>query len=742
MNATSLLTLETPKTIEEIQVILERARKNKHKVRVVGSQHSTENAIYGRGHQEGLIVLSMTRFDEIRFTDNRGPEANSKGRRAWVRVEAGVHVAEQPYIHPVPAEHAQLRRWLARKGVALNLVGGVTHQTVVGFLSTGSSGGSWRHCLHDMVVEIELVDGEGAHRTLSRFAKDAAEQAMFRAAGVSLGLLGVIVSVTLEVDDDYHVLGTETFGSLTGVEAERRGQLVKTFCRDEEYGRLIWWPQNDHVQRWAAQRVAPRPDMKPIPYMPVGQRGIMDQIQACLLLTLMGNLGTLDDLRRVPAKLARARLPEYLQLVAAQETLRPLADRETPIEVLQRTPHYHWTQSRYRAPRRLVSPSHGDVAVELVIELLQLSSTLDSAAFPRFVERLMLAAADEATKRLLYLAEGRDPGLPPAELRAALDRYGNIVSSMLQPDRDVGPIGAEEVWQPIEKLLRVIYGGEAHGEELVDHLGGLFAAVLLPISSRPETEPVKRLASLVHAFLKRAVYDQAPMMVRGFFEENLGRTTGFYDHALDGLAMDRRMNHHLIQTKFSEIWVKGTNAEKALQRLTEYMAGKDLGEAKGDWTAERPLESLREALERLPRYGDAEQDVDALSPGERFSRQGVYSQELYGGKADHTFLLYPGQGEECACQGPCECERNWVRINLFWFAHNEGTPRRYFEQFWRVLEEAGVEYRCHWGKEMPDAPRWDDGFRENIRTFLEQRRALDPHGLFYTDHWQALLEGR
>jgi hypothetical protein len=489
--------------------------------------------------------------------------------------------------------------------------------------------------------------------------------------------------------------------------------------------------------------------MKPIPYLPVGVTDLMGQLRAGLLMTLIGNLATLDGLRRVPQKLAEARMPEYLRLIAARAALAPRGDGEEPVEVLERSPSYYWSQSRHRAPRRIAPRAATNMkSVSWLFELLLALAGLSEPSFWRFVDRALVAAADEALKRMLYLADGGSAA--GDELRAALDRYGNIVSDMLQPDRDVGPIGTgEHGWDRIEDVARELFGADVHRAELADALGELLAAILFPIPAKPGNDlPWELLAMLAHAFGRAAVYENVPEMVAWFFKDSLGTTTGFYDHAFDGLAVDRRINHHLVQTKFSELWVKSADAPAALERLTKYMR-------EGGGTAdEQTPTTLYDVLRDVPEPADAAAEdelalaVEAfrqrlepsqLDAGQRFQRQGVYSQEIYGGKASETFLLYPGQDKRCTCERRCSCGCNWVRINLFWFAYNERTPRAYFKQFWDDLAKAGITYRCHWGKEMPDEPCWDDAFKKNIKEFLARRQEMDPAGLFYTDYWQQTL---
>ena len=59
---------------------------------------------------------------------------------------------------------------LSNKGWALPDLGGITHQTVSGFLSTGSAGGSLHHDAKDGVQAMEIVDGTG--RVFSVSARD------------------------------------------------------------------------------------------------------------------------------------------------------------------------------------------------------------------------------------------------------------------------------------------------------------------------------------------------------------------------------------------------------------------------------------------------------------------------------------------------------------------------------------------------------------------------------------------
>src|SRR5262249_42760569 len=105
----------------------------------------------------------------------------------------------------------------------------------------GSAGGSLRHGFADAVIGIELVNGKGEVETLSP-GDDA-----FHAAGVAVGLLGVITRVRLRLQPSYFVKGDETNHE------ERDSFLRKVGCRyelsraldDVEFLHLNWYPQKE-----------------------------------------------------------------------------------------------------------------------------------------------------------------------------------------------------------------------------------------------------------------------------------------------------------------------------------------------------------------------------------------------------------------------------------------------------------------------------------------------------------------
>lgn len=148
-------------------------------------------------------------------------------------------------------------------------LGGITHQTVGGFLSTSSSGGSTQYSFEDSLVSVDIVTcqaGQGAAVTTFTRPANNPDDPFFAAGIASMGLFGIIVSATFSCSPQFYVEGSET------IEYTDKCSLInlfgaspslpdmKTFLQQTEYTRLMWWPQQNHVQDlsrmvvWQAKR--------------------------------------------------------------------------------------------------------------------------------------------------------------------------------------------------------------------------------------------------------------------------------------------------------------------------------------------------------------------------------------------------------------------------------------------------------------------------------------------------------
>src|SRR5258706_656356 len=87
--------------------------------------------------------------------------------RMRVTVQAGCHLGRDPRdpTRTSTWENSLLAQ-LESRGWALPDLGGGSHQTVSGFLMTGSCGGTVIHAIEDAVVGWRIVDGTGTGTAL------------------------------------------------------------------------------------------------------------------------------------------------------------------------------------------------------------------------------------------------------------------------------------------------------------------------------------------------------------------------------------------------------------------------------------------------------------------------------------------------------------------------------------------------------------------------------------------------
>lgn len=296
-----------PADESEVVSLVTRARAERRLLRVRGSGHSWAPAIEPPpSRAPDALSVSVDRLDALRF--ELDPDAQAPAEREHVKERylavcgAGIRVGFDPYDpnHRSTWQNG-LNYQLNTRNLALPDLGGISHQTVAGFLATGSSGGSLKYSVHDAIASVRLVDGTGAARTLS-MDHDAD---LFRAAGVSMGLLGVVTEVTLRPEPSFNIEGTESISEtskspqldLYGLGDRDRPSLWE-FLRREDYARLMWWPQRnfDRLTVWRASRVAPTKDFCARPYHEIAVLPVTSQCLASVLFTLLGNLDTPEKL--------------------------------------------------------------------------------------------------------------------------------------------------------------------------------------------------------------------------------------------------------------------------------------------------------------------------------------------------------------------------------------------------------------------------------------------------------------
>jgi hypothetical protein len=302
-----------PATEQELVELVRTAHREGRGLRVRGSAHSVSHAIYadplaGVANRVNQQTPPAGENVNVMLDRYRGWRVKDEERKL-VEAEAGIHLGADPGDPTGTAtlETSLLAQLAGEKGWTLSNTGGITRQTISGFVATGSSGGSLRHTSNADLHSFRVIDGTGEAHELSR---DDPDPSGFLAMAPSMGLLGVISTITFECVDLFAIEGEESIESVDGCAIDLIGSgdgrpTLEAFLRETDYARLEWWPQRgaERVVTWQARRIEAPPGFEPDPYERFGSSPEAAQQVIGILFTILGNL---DDLSQARPKLEDA----------------------------------------------------------------------------------------------------------------------------------------------------------------------------------------------------------------------------------------------------------------------------------------------------------------------------------------------------------------------------------------------------------------------------------------------------
>src|SRR5215218_10026427 len=214
-----------PANVDDVIFLVNKAQNEKKVVCLRGAAHS--RPLIGMLEEEvdaGRIYLLLAKMLSVSFDDSL----------KQVTVEGGCHLGLDPSdpLASASEDLAPFRSTLQNSllyqmdqhrvdpsnplvGWAVPDLGGIIHQTVGGFLSTGSSGSNLNAPFNESLVSLTLVTGGASGARVQTFHKDDPaypdpSSNPFFAAGVAMGLFGVIVSATFQCVDAFNISGQES----------------------------------------------------------------------------------------------------------------------------------------------------------------------------------------------------------------------------------------------------------------------------------------------------------------------------------------------------------------------------------------------------------------------------------------------------------------------------------------------------------------------------------------------------
>jgi hypothetical protein len=250
-------------------------------------------------HSVAAVVLDFLEFDDketVHFYENDGT--------MYAKACSGINLGNDPNYYKSMHEKG-FNVQIDEKGYAIADLGGITHQTIGGFLSTGSSGGTVKYTLEDNLLAFTIIDGNGIVQYIEKgdmnvavldhegkiyLARKNIDNKLYNAVGVSLGLLGIITHVTFKLENKFYLEGysiTQKVKNIdfmtnkwAGYEGTNETSVADYFdglmpngartvpspvlSKDlftPEYSRILWLPQPgvESMMLWNCQRTQVKP---------------------------------------------------------------------------------------------------------------------------------------------------------------------------------------------------------------------------------------------------------------------------------------------------------------------------------------------------------------------------------------------------------------------------------------------------------------------------------------------------
>ncbi|MBV9575393.1 MAG: FAD-binding protein, partial [Gammaproteobacteria bacterium] len=240
-----------PRNLAELQTLITIAKNDHLQVRVMGAGHSANGSIFNPENSHEIRIILAGDFRKIISI-----EPDPSNEFAIVKTGAGCYLGVNSADSNSTLENS-FNYQIDQAGFALPTLGGISHQTIAGFLQTSSSGGSAHYGIADVIEAIDWIDGNGE---LHHAVKDEDE---FNAVAVSMGLFGVITEVTFKLPKKYLVAGTETnheFNDsyLVKDAAGHYTQLHNALFVDNDYIHINWLAQKyvNRTMQWMGKNIA------------------------------------------------------------------------------------------------------------------------------------------------------------------------------------------------------------------------------------------------------------------------------------------------------------------------------------------------------------------------------------------------------------------------------------------------------------------------------------------------------
>ncbi|MEV5900271.1 FAD-binding protein [Streptomyces sp. NBC_00015] len=336
----------TPASVDELAEAVRRAAEDGLKVKAVGTGHSFTSIAATDG-----VLIRPQLLTGIRNIDRDN---------MTVTVEAGT-----------PLKRLNLA--LAREGLSLTNMGDIMEQTVSGATSTGTHGtGRESASIAAQIKGLELVTADGSVLTCSEKGTEE-ERALFAAARIGLGALGIVTAITFAVEPIFLLTAREEPMPFDKVLAD-----FEELWAENEHFEFYWFPHTGSTNTKRNNRSA-------------GPRKPVSQVSSWIEDEFLSN-GVFQVAQWV-GQAVPATIPTIAQVSSKALSARTYTD--IPYKVFTSPRRVRFLEMEYAVPREAVTET-----------LRELKAMLDRSGLRvSFPVEVRTAPADDIT---LSTASGRD----------------------------------------------------------------------------------------------------------------------------------------------------------------------------------------------------------------------------------------------------------------------------------------------------------------------------------------------
>jgi D-arabinono-1,4-lactone oxidase len=219
-----------PQSIAEVEKLVNLARRCRRRITTIGCGHSPSDITC-----TSSWLVNLDKFNKILSVDKE---------KCVVVMQSGIRLFT-------------LGEELDKVGLAMPNLGSINHQSIAGAISTGTHGSTLKHgILSASILQLKIMLANGKTETCSSTQNDA----LFRAALISLGALGIIVEITFQAVPAF----TLAWKQVVDTDLSMFNSWNKDLWTQTEFVRVWWFPYTRRSVVWTAEKInlAPRPPPK------------------------------------------------------------------------------------------------------------------------------------------------------------------------------------------------------------------------------------------------------------------------------------------------------------------------------------------------------------------------------------------------------------------------------------------------------------------------------------------------